>query len=82
VHTPIAYTYEADYHCPYCAMKRWGACPDGFIGCPDEPHRQVDSEGNDIGVLWTWDEWWDTDGEFPQYLVCGTCLAEIDSVDK
>jgi len=77
----IAYSYEADYHCPYCAEQRWGKCPDGFIGCPDEPHRQVDNEGNPIHVLWAWDEWFDPEGDLQQALICGTCGAEIDAIE-
>jgi hypothetical protein len=41
VRDPIAYTYEADIHCPKCAEKRFaGTCSENNIGCncknPDE----------------------------------------------
>lgn len=60
---PIAYTYEADVHCPGCARKRFGAALDD----PDT----VDSEGNTLGVIAPWDETNPT-GEY-----CGDCGGEI-----
>ena len=30
-HDPIAYTYEADTHCPACAEQRFGRSARGFI---------------------------------------------------
>lgn len=65
---PIAYTYEADVHCPPCALRRFG---------PDADHPQwVDShaedrEGNEPGAIAPWD----TDPDHS--LVCGTCGAVI-----
>lgn len=75
-HDPIAYTYDADTHCPPCAEARFGRCRDGWIACPDG-HRglpaAMDSEGNTVGVIAPWDEWCDPDAPGEQALVCGTC---------
>lgn len=63
MYDPIAYTYEADVHCPMCAYARFGAALDNA--------DTTDSEGNTIGAIAPWDEQ-DTDG-----LYCGDCGAEI-----
>lgn len=77
---PIAYTYEADTHCPGCALERFGRCPDGWIACADDPHRVTDREGNTVGVIAPWDEWHE-DGPGRFTLVCGTCSSVIDECD-
>lgn len=59
---PIAYTYEADWHCPDCAIERFGREP-GTSWVRDDA---IDSEGNPIGALAPWDEVLDS-------LYCGTC---------
>lgn len=75
---PIAYTYEADYHCPSCTAKRFGAT---FIG--------EDREGNAVGAVAPWDEWHSCDDladclgtrpcqKCPATLNCGTCGVELD----
>jgi len=69
-HEPIAYTYDADTHCPPCAEARFPRCEDGFIGCPDDEHAAADSEGNPVGAIFPWDE--DPDG-----IVCGTCMGVV-----
>jgi hypothetical protein len=71
-HDPIAYTYEADHHCPDCAFKRFGRDEAGFV-----PEDAEDGEGNLVGALAPWDEWYDPDGG-EQVLACGTCGTEID----
>jgi hypothetical protein len=43
-HDPIAYTYEADVHCPSCTFKRF---PNG---------EGTDREGNQVGAIAPWDE--------------------------
>ena len=60
-HSPIAYTYEADYHCPDCTTKRFG-----------EECEGTDNEGNSVGAVFSWDEWWQLDEE-REHLVCGDC---------
>lgn len=67
---PIAYTYEADYHCPGCAAIDFGVDASGDI-------VGVDSEGNEIGIVAPWDEWQQFTGE-PEVLACGTCGGIIE----
>jgi len=62
-YAPIAYTYEADMHCPACARARFG-------DALDDPDTE-DSEGNPIGAIAPWDET-DADGEY-----CGDCGREV-----
>jgi hypothetical protein len=39
---PIAYTYEADYHCPDCAVARFGADDNGYAaGDVDRCERET-----------------------------------------
>ena len=60
---PVAYTYEADHHCPACAVARFGPGVEG-----------IDSEGNAVGAVLSWqvsdmihdaEEW--------HGVACGTC---------
>lgn len=62
MHNPIAYTYEADYHCEACTLARFGST------------EGVDSEGNSVGAAFSWDEWWNLDGQC-EALSCGDCHA-------
>jgi hypothetical protein len=73
-YAPIAYTYDADYHCPDCAESRFGLDDDGFIGVDDE-----DSEGNPVGIVSPWDCWWNSADEC-EALVCGDCGEEVDRI--
>ncbi len=63
---PIGYTYEADVHCPACALARFGRDQYGDIG-----GDSTDREGNPIGVIAPWDET-PEDGEY-----CSDCNREI-----
>jgi len=74
MYDPIAYIYEADHHCPGCAEARFGRSEAGWIG-----EDSVDGEGNPVGIVSPWDEWWQGTDE-PETLVCGTCGGEIDEV--
>ena len=67
---PIAYTYEADYHCEPCALERFGRDEHGFI-------TGVDSEGNEVGIVAPWDEWI-SGADGCEILACGDCLEVID----
>ena len=69
---PIAYTYDADYHCPACAFDRFGRDDHGFV-----PETATDTYGELIGAVAPWDEWQDID-DGPQVLACGTCHEIID----
>lgn len=71
-HDPIAYTYEADTQCPECAEKRFGLDESGFI-------TGVDSEGNEVGVIAPWDEWYDITYYTDQTLACATCKRTIET---
>lgn len=73
MYEPIAYIYEADYHCPACALESFGHDADGDI-------TGVDGEGNEIGVLAPWDEWMQGTGE-TETLACGTCGIVIDEYE-
>ena len=75
-HDPIAYTYEADTHCPSCARARFGVCPDGFTACAE--HGALDREGNGPGAVFPWDEWCDASADGRQTLACGTCRGVIE----
>lgn len=74
-HEPVAFTYEADTHCPSCTEQRFGRGPRGFIA-----GDATDSEGNPVGVIAPWDEWFDA-GCGAQTLACGTCGAVIAEYD-
>lgn len=70
---PIAYTYEADVHCEQCAAARFGY----------DEHDEItgtDAEGNEVGAIFPWDEWWDWSEDSCQVLVCGDCGAKLDMV--
>lgn len=64
---PIAYTYEADYHCPPCAFARFGKDEHGTV-----PESARDGEDNPVGAVAPWDEWQQGTGE-REVLACGTC---------
>ena len=72
-HDPIAYTYDADLHCVDCATARFGVAK----GHPWLPESARDSEGNEIGAVAPWDEWWNADGEC-ETLTCGDCHGTLD----
>jgi hypothetical protein len=79
---PIAYTYEADYHCEDCAYERFGKDEHGDI-------TGIDNEGNEIGAVFSWDGWYaNTAYEWAQgehtrdaVLICGTCFYDIARVE-
>ncbi len=64
---PTAYVYEADTHCPDCALERFGRDEHGDI-------NGEDSEGNPVGIIAPWDEDSET---YVRGLTCGSCGAEI-----
>lgn len=72
----LAYTYEADYHCPSCATERFGLDEHGFV-----PVDALDAEGNPIGALAPWEEWQQYDGG-REILACGTCGDVIDEYEE
>lgn len=70
---PIAYTYEADHHCPECALERFGRNAHGTV-----PESAEDNEGNPVGAVMPWEEWFDIGLDACEVLTCGTCMGEID----
>lgn len=74
---PIAFTYDADTHCPPCATARFGADP--AYGGPPEDAR--DAEGNGVGAIWPWDEWHEPVESGRVTLTCGTCREVIAHCD-
>lgn len=64
---PIAYTYDADTHCPSCAFSKFGRDSLGFV-----PANATDREGNGIGAVAPWEL-----GEWPEGITCGDCLRVI-----
>lgn len=67
----IAWTYEADIHCPDCARKRFGDAIDNGSDADHDGPPPTDNEGNEVHPMFASDE---TD---PQGETCGTCGAEI-----
>lgn len=72
---PIAYTYDAAYHCPGCAFQRFGIDASGFV-----PENELDSESNPLGAVAPWDEW-QSDLNEPETLACDTCGEVIEEYD-
>ncbi len=70
---PISYTYEADHHCPFDTIERFGKDRDGY---PPEDAR--DNEGNPLGAVSPWDEWWEPSEISVQVLACADCGRELD----
>lgn len=62
---PIAYTYEADIHCPGCTAQRFGADLDMPNAHP------VDREGNYIGAVFDWEV------QTEDTMCCGDCGGEL-----
>ena len=85
----MAYTYEADYHCPSCTRTRfhWTNKAYGYdMGLLDGwgiPDNATDSEGNLIHPVFNTDEWqelsdWYVEENPTQRLICGDCFVTID----
>ena len=65
----VAYTYDADIHCPHCASDRFA----GRLAAWESGETDVaptDSEGNPVNVVFSSDY----DGTYH----CGTCHDPID----
>lgn len=69
-YAPIAYTADADVRCESCIVEIYGST------------TGVDHEGNEIGAIAPWDEWWEPSEEGLQTLYCGTCGEELDEVGE
>jgi hypothetical protein len=73
----IAYTYEADYHCTYCTIARFGQEP----GRSWATESATDNEGNAVHPVFGTDEWcgMNTEESGTFVLACGTCGVTIES---
>jgi hypothetical protein len=79
-HTPIAYTFDAEYHCEACTVAVFGRSEDGWVAWSDtEGEEPRDSERNPVGAVFSWDEWWEASDWHAQTLICATCGAELDT---
>lgn len=79
---PIAYTYDADTHCPPCTLARFGSARATFGGSAYFPHDDArDSEGNPLGAIFPWDQWHEVPSSGRYTLVCGTCDVVLDSCE-
>ena len=66
----VAYTFEADVHCPACTARRFGGIK--WMGDDDEhgvPERATDLEGNRVHPVFVTDE--------HNFTHCGTCGEQI-----
>jgi hypothetical protein len=81
----IAYTYEADFHCPACTKKRFGSASTGvvYLEPTDQhgiPYEATDSEGNLVCPVSGLDELpCDLPPEAGGYspVICGDCQTVI-----
>lgn len=75
---PIAYTYNADRHCPECAWRKYGSVLD----------EAIDDEGNPVGAIAPWDEWHihsehlQDFPDTPAVLMCSTCEEIIETCER
>jgi len=79
-HEPIAYTFEADHHCPDCTEERFGSDDAGFIACEPGGSPMRDSYGEFVGAVAPWDEWQQFSGEH-ETLACATCGLIIEEYE-
>ena len=76
----IAWGYDADYHCPGCAVARFGESDDSPGGLyPWIPDTAEDSEGNIVAPIFAGSEWYDYTYDEPQALTCYDCGGIIDT---
>jgi len=69
----LCYTYDTDYHCTPCAIKRFGEQPGSPILHPWIADESIDSEGNTPAPVFGDAEWYDTADDTRQELRCGDC---------
>lgn len=75
----IAYTYEADYHCPECAKQRFGTNPQADNDEHGLDPNICDIEGNPIHPVFSTDEteYRDEDTGIMRKHHCGDCETVI-----
>lgn len=82
---PIAYTYEADVHCPDCARQRFPASYTSESDLHGVKIDATDNEGNPIHAVMPYDELptdlRDEDGGQRTYN-CGDCHEVIATRDE
>lgn len=79
----IGWVYDADYHCPACAVKRFGEDERSpgfpFPWLPES--GATDSEGNAPLPIFASDEWFDASNPDEVFvLYCADCEGIIDEV--
>lgn len=67
----LAYTYEADIHCPDCALERFPGEPNDKRDYHGVPIEAQDREGNTITPVFSTDEILKEDAH------CGSCHKEL-----
>lgn len=76
----IAHAYDGAYHCPGCAVARFGEADNSPGGLyPWVPEDAQDSDGNLVMPLFAGDDWFHADDDSVQHLVCDTCIGVIDT---
>ena len=78
----LCYTYEADYHCTPCAIKRFGEQPGSPILHPWIADDSIDSDGNTPAPVFGDSEWWNREESMPQNLHCSDCNEVIDTAGE
>jgi hypothetical protein len=75
-HDPIAYTYDADVHCPDCTALRFPPCEEhGDIACIASCCPEIaDSEGNEPDAVFWFER---NENDEPLGVYCGDCGGEI-----
>lgn len=75
----LCYTYDADYHCTACAIKRFGEQPGSPIAHPWIADDSIDSDGNTPAPVFGDSEWWDPTSEVRMHVLrCCDCHEVID----
>lgn len=52
LYTPIAYTYDAAFHCASCTQRQF---PPSWEGARDNGGLPIDKDGNTIAAVYSWD---------------------------
>jgi len=74
----LAFTYSADHYCDDCLTKKVN--PSGRTDSCPAWWECRDSEGNMVGAVYDYDEWWEPSiTDEIQYLACGDCEEILDT---
>lgn len=76
----IAWAYGAAYHCPACAVARFGEAENSPGGLyPWIPEESYDDGGNIAAPVFADSEWYDYTDDSAQALTCDDCSGVIDT---